>query len=51
MKINVKMVQNASRLILAMNMSANAKMMAILESIVKTVTFIFTSLFYKKIKV
>ena len=41
--MNVKMVQNAFNSVLATY--ANAKMMAILENIVKTVTFIFTSLF------
>jgi hypothetical protein len=36
--MNVKMVQNAFHLVLSMN--ANAKIMAILENIVKTVNFI-----------
>jgi len=45
--MNVKMIQNALHLVLAMN--ANAQMMVILESIVKTVIFILISV-EKKVK-
>jgi hypothetical protein len=45
--MNVKMVQYAFHLVLAMN--ANVKMVAILENIVKTVTFISLNQLQKKL--